>query len=132
MGLPLLLALSVILTAAEPPAHCTPPVAGNNDQNEVFQYFLQGQGRANLEAWLWIPPGTTTIRAVMVGMHNGLPLPILQHPAIRAVCARHGIAQVLMTPWSEDIGKVVKDLTFDFTDPNEPPFSMATLPVWRI
>ena len=56
----------------------------------------------------------------MVGIHNGLPVTILQHPAIRAVCRRHGIAQILLTPNGSEIGPVMlKDLTFDITDPQK-------------
>ncbi|CAN5906304.1 hypothetical protein BH11VER1_BH11VER1_07560 [soil metagenome] len=88
--------------------------------DRIYQYFVSS-GEANrptLGAYLWIPPGTPKIRAVMVGMHNGLPINILQSAPVRAVCRKHGIAQILMTPWAKDIGGVMmKDNTFDVTDP---------------
>ncbi len=95
----------------------TAPAAQNNDTNEVFQYLVPGPKSANSGAYLWIPPHTPVIRAVMVGIHNGLPLPILQHPAVRQVCREYGIAQVLMTPNGSDLGEMLKDLSFDITDP---------------
>ena len=95
-------------------------VAANPDMDRIYQYFqpCSETNRPNLGAYLWIPPNTPKIRAVMVGMHNGLPINILQNPAVRAVCRKHGIAQILMTPWAKDIGGVMeKDLTYDVTDP---------------
>ena len=88
--------------------------------DSIFQYFQPSgdANRPNLGAYLWIPPNTPRIRAVMVGMHNGLPINILQSAAVREVCRKHGIAQILMTPWSKDIGSVMlKDLFYDVTDP---------------
>jgi hypothetical protein len=100
------------------PTFARAATATTNDANEVYQYFVPGPGQKNLGAYLWVPPETKVIRAVMVGLHNGLPISILQHPAVRRVCAAQGIAQILLTPWSEDIGKVMlKDLAYDFTDP---------------
>ena len=91
--------------------------AQNNDVNEIFQYLVPGPKDANAGAYLWIPPNTPVIRAVMVGIHNGLPMPIMEHPAVRQVCRDNGIAQVLMTPNGSDIGAMLKDLNFDVTDP---------------
>ena len=76
------------------------------------------KARANSGAYLWIPPATPQIRAVMVGIQNGLPIVILQNPAIRAVCRKYGIAQILLTPNGSEIGPVMlKDLAYDITDP---------------
>lgn len=64
------------------------PNAGNPDLDSIFQFFAQSQApgaRFGSGAYPWIPPKKTTIRAVMIGVHNGLPLPILQNPSIRAV-----------------------------------------------
>jgi len=89
--------------------------------DRIYQFFVpctEANSRPNLGAYLWIPPHTPQIRAVMVGMHNGLPINILQSPPVRAVCRKHGIAQILFTPWAKDIGgTMMKDLTFDVTDP---------------
>jgi hypothetical protein len=93
----------------------------NPEVDCIFQYFVQSEmskDRPGLGAYLWIPPNTPKIRAVMVGMHNGLPINILQSPQMRAVCRKYGIAQILMTPWAKDIGSVMlKDLNYDVTDP---------------
>lgn len=89
----------------------------NNDANEVYQYFVPGPEGKNLGAYLWVPPKAPVIRAVMVGIHNGLPLTILQNETVRKVCQEYGVAQVLMTPWSADLGNMLKDLNFDITDP---------------
>jgi len=92
----------------------------NPETDSIYQFFVSSDepNRPTLGAYLWIPPNTPKIRAVMVGMHNGLPINILQSPPVRAVCRKHGIAQILMTPWAKDIGSVMmKDLTFDVTDP---------------
>lgn len=92
----------------------------NPEIDRIYQFFASSDeaSRPNLGAYLWIPPNTPKIRAVMVGMHNGLPINVLQSAPVRAVCRQHGIAQILFTPWAKDIGGVMmKDLTFDVTDP---------------
>ena len=98
-----------------------PTAQTNPEVNRIYQFFLQSEAskdRTGLGAYLWIPPNTPRIRAVMVGMHNGLPINILQSPPVRAVCRKHGIAQILFTPWAKDIGGIMmKDLTFDVSDP---------------
>ena len=88
--------------------------------DRIYQFFqpCSETNRPTLGAYLWIPPDTPKIRAVMIGMHNGLPINLLQSPPVRATCRKHGIAQILLTPWAKDIGSVLlKDLTFDVTDP---------------
>jgi hypothetical protein len=56
----------------------------------------------------------------MIGIHNGLPVTILQNAEVRAVCRKHGIAQILMTPNGSEIGSVMlKDLNYDVTDPEK-------------
>ena len=92
----------------------------NPEVDRIYQFFASSgeTNRPNLGAYLWIPPNTPKIRAVMVAMHNGLPSNILQSAPMRVVCRKHGIAQILLTPWAKDIGSVMmKDLTFDVTDP---------------
>ncbi len=100
-------------------AHAAPTAPTNPEVDRIYQFFASSgeTNRPNLGAYLWIPPNTPKIRAVMVAMHNGLPINILQNPAVRAVCRQHGIAQILLTPWAKDIGGVMmKDNTFDVTD----------------
>jgi hypothetical protein len=96
-------------------------VTSNPEVDRIYQYFAPStapKSRMNLGAYLWIPPHTPKVRAVMVAAHNGLPINILQSPAIRAVCRKYGIAQILLTPWAPDIGGVMlKDLFYDVTDP---------------
>ncbi len=92
----------------------------NAETDRIYQFFVQGADakRPNLGAYLWIPPHTPKIRAVMVAMHNGLPINVLQNASVRAVCRQHGIAQILFTPWAKDIGGIMmKENTFDVTDP---------------
>jgi hypothetical protein len=99
---------------------CLQAAPASPEVDGIYQFFVPGgeANRPNLGAYLWIPPNTPTVRAVMVGMHNGLPINILQSPSVRAVCRKHGIAQILMTPWAKDIGSVMlKDLTYDVSDP---------------
>ena len=92
-----------------------------SDTNRIYQYFAPSEAskdRGNLGMYLWIPPNTPKIRAVMVAMHNGLPINVLQSAPVREVCRKHGIAQILITPWAKDIGGIMmKDNTYDVTDP---------------
>ena len=100
--------------------HAAPVAQSNPEADRIYQFFASSgeTNRPNLGAYLWIPPNTPKIRAVMVAMHNGLPINILQSAPMRAVCRQHGIAQILFTPWAKDIGAVmIKDLTYDSTDP---------------
>ena len=96
-----------------------PNTLTNTQVDRIYQYFASSgeANKPNLGAYLWIPPNTPKIRAVMVAMHNGLPINILQSAPVRAVCRKQGIAQILLTPWAKDIGAMMKDLTYDSTDP---------------
>ena len=110
----------VVLLGSLAALHAAPAVQTGPDVDRIYQFFLpcNETSRPNLGAYLWIPPNTPKIRAVMVGMHNGLPINILQSSPVRAVCRKHGIAQILMTPWAKEIGSVMlKDLKYDVTDP---------------
>lgn len=102
-------------------AACSLPLAAA--ENTIFQYFLPSKtpdARPLSGAYLWVPPDAPKIRAVMVGIHNGLPATILQHPAVRDVCRKQGIAQVLLTPNGSEIGPVMlKGLNFDITNPEK-------------
>lgn len=49
-------------------------------------------------AYLWIPPDCQRIRAVVVGQHNMLEEPVLEHPAFRATLAELGMASIWVTP----------------------------------
>ena len=116
-GLAVLLSLGA--SATTPAAESSVPPAAEAADQQIWQYFVappDAKPNATSGAYLWIPPQTTAIRAVMVGVHNGLPLPIMQHPAVRAVCRKHGIAQILLTPNGSDIANMVKGLNFDPTD----------------
>ena len=100
-----------------------PPVPAGADRDHIYQYFIQSEAskdRIGLGFYLWIPPNTPKIRALMVGINNALPINILQSPPVRAVCRKYGIAQILFTPWAKDIGGVMmKNNTFDVTDPEQ-------------
>ncbi len=112
-----LLAVALALSLVSPP-HA---LASDPGENAIFQYFAPSEdpkARPNCGAYLWVPPEASVIRGVLVGIQNGLPLPLLQHPAIREVCRKHGLAQILLTPHGTEIGPVMlKDLVFDITDP---------------
>jgi hypothetical protein len=109
--------LPVCLPAEVPAADA----AHDLELNRIYQFFVPSQypkARPNSGAYLWIPPATPQIRAVMVGIHNGLPVTILQSPAVRAVCRKYGIAQILLTPNGSEVGPIMlKDLNYDVTDP---------------
>ncbi|MEZ0273791.1 MAG: hypothetical protein ACAH88_02710, partial [Roseimicrobium sp.] len=49
-------------------------------------------------AYLWIPPTCQRVRAVVVGQHNMLEEPLLEHPAFRAALAELGMAAIWVTP----------------------------------
>ncbi|MEO8613583.1 MAG: hypothetical protein ABI600_00455 [Luteolibacter sp.] len=57
----------------------------------------EGKGRA----FLWIPPGCETVRAVVVGQHNMLEESVLEHPVFREELAKLGIAEVWVAPTFE-------------------------------
>lgn len=57
----------------------------------------EGKGRA----FLWIPPGCQSVRAVIVGQHNMLEESVLEHPVFRAEMSRLGIAEVWVAPHFE-------------------------------
>jgi hypothetical protein len=49
-------------------------------------------------AYLWIPPTCDKVRGVVLGQHNMLEEPLLEHPAFRAALADAGFAAVWVTP----------------------------------
>jgi hypothetical protein len=49
-------------------------------------------------AFLWIPPNCARVRAVVVGQHNMLEEPLLEHPTFRATLAELGVAEIWVTP----------------------------------
>lgn len=49
-------------------------------------------------AFLWIPPATTRVRAVVVGQHNMEEEPILEHPTFRAALIELGFAAIWISP----------------------------------
>ena len=67
---------------------------------------VSSETNAHPRAFLWIPPGCTHVRAVVVGQHNMEEEGILEHPEFRRVMAELGIAEVWVTPGL--------DLVFDY------------------
>src|SRR5262249_36922906 len=57
-------------------------------------------------AFLWIPPTSQRVRAVVVGQHNMLEEGIFEHPILRRTLSNLGIAVVWVSPGF--------DVTFDF------------------
>ncbi len=53
---------------------------------------------AHPRAFLWIPPDCRRVRAVVFAQNNMLEEGILQHPRFRQELAKHGIAEVFVTP----------------------------------
>jgi hypothetical protein len=49
-------------------------------------------------AFLYIPPTIGTVRGVVIGQHNMLEEPILEHPAVRRGLAAAGMAAIWVTP----------------------------------
>lgn len=49
-------------------------------------------------AYLWIPPDCQRVRAVVLGQHNMLEEPVLEHPTFRAALAELGMAAIWVTP----------------------------------
>lgn len=49
-----------------------PNTLTNTQVDRIYQYFASSgeANKPNLGAYLWIPPNTPKIRAVMVAMHN--------------------------------------------------------------
>ena len=122
----LLCSLLILCAALFPNAGCLhgqeqSPAPSSDEINHIFQYFAPStipKARQNSGAYLWIPPNAPQVRAVIVGIQNGLPIVVLQNAAIRAVCRKYGIAEILLTPNGSEIGPVMlKDLNYDVTNP---------------
>jgi hypothetical protein len=50
-------------------------------------------------AFLWIPPDCERVRGVVLGQHNMLEAPLLEHPAFRQTLAELGFAAVWVSPF---------------------------------
>ncbi|MBL9116250.1 MAG: HYR domain-containing protein [Verrucomicrobiaceae bacterium] len=71
-------------------------------------------------AFLYIPPGVTTVRGVLIGQHNMLEEPVMEHNAVRQGLADAGMAAIWVTP--------AFDGGFNFTaNPNTPAIFQAMM-----
>lgn len=73
---------------------------------KVDQY-ISSETATHPEAFLWIPPGCTRVRGIVVGHHNMLEEGILEHPEFRAQMAESDLAELWITPgldplWADD------------------------------
>lgn len=75
-----------------------------SERDSVWQWSVSIPGyrspetRDHPRAFLYVPPGIRTIRAVIIGQHNMLEEPILEHPSVRKALADAGMAAVWVTP----------------------------------
>lgn len=90
-----------------------------NTRDSLWQWSIPLTGIVSTEtndyprAFLYIPPGVTTVRGVIIGQHNMLEEPILEHPAVRQGLADAGMAVIWVSP--------AFDGNFNFTsNPNTP------------
>jgi hypothetical protein len=59
---------------------------------------VSDETKAHPRAFLWIPPGCTQVRGVVLGQHNMIEEGILEHPAMRRTLAEIGFAEIWVTP----------------------------------
>jgi autotransporter-associated beta strand protein len=90
-----------------------------NARDALWQWSIPLTGIVSSEtndyprAFLYIPPGVTTVRGVIVAQHNLLEEPLLEHPAVRQGLADAGMAAIWISP--------AIDGSFNFTaNPNTP------------
>lgn len=80
----------------------TPGLA--KDEPPVWQWSVQLTAMVSPEtkdhprAFLYVPPHLDRVRGVIVGQHNMLEQPLLEHPAVRKGLADAGMAAVWVTP----------------------------------
>lgn len=60
--------------------------------------FVSGETQDNPRAFLYIPPGCKRVRGVLIGQHNMLEEPIMEHAAVRQGLADAGMAAIWVTP----------------------------------
>lgn len=90
-----------------------------NTRDSLWQWSIPLTGIVSSEtnayprAFLYIPPGVTTVRGVLIGQHNMLEEPIMEHPTVRQGLADAGMAAIWVSP--------AFDGNFNFTaNPNSP------------
>ena len=83
----------------------SPPLPSDENLHGEFQFSaafdnagLDGELAHGFTAYLWIPPSAATVQAVIVTQQNVGEQPFTEDPAIRAVCARNGIAILWCVP----------------------------------
>lgn len=75
--------------------------------------FVSPETNDNPRAFLYIPPNCKRVRGVVIGQHNMLEEPVLEHNAVRQGLAEAGMAAIWVTP--------AFDGNFNFTaNPNTP------------
>lgn len=75
--------------------------------------YVSSETNDNPRAFLYIPPGCQRVRGVIIGQHNMLEEPVLEHTAVRQGLADAGMAAIWVSP--------AFDGNFNFTaNPNTP------------
>ncbi len=85
----------------------------------VFQYFWQ-DGSPNSGAYMWIPPKTKRVKGIILAIHNGVPVYVLEDARVRQVAEQFDLAEVLFEPNGSKLITpefLFNGLCFDFTNP---------------
>ena len=75
----------------------------------VWQYAVETKPKPLERAFLWIPPGCTYVRGVVLAQQVILEHLVMEDPYIRAAATREGLALVLLSPFN--IGYTIDDPT---------------------
>ena len=95
-GLALLVAQMRAASLPPPSAEC---LHGEFQFSAAFDNGgVDGNPAHGFTAYLWIPPSATKVRAVIVTQQNVGEQPFTEDPAIRAACARRGLAILWCVP----------------------------------
>ncbi|MBR4614921.1 MAG: family 43 glycosylhydrolase, partial [Kiritimatiellae bacterium] len=79
-------------------------VGGPNSEWGVFQWgvevdgFVHNETKSKARAYLWIPPVTKCVKAVVIGNDNMLEEPLFSNPDFRRTLAAADVAIVFVTP----------------------------------
>jgi fibronectin type 3 domain-containing protein/regulation of enolase protein 1 (concanavalin A-like superfamily) len=92
--------------AQSAPASATPAAPDFTlPQRTVYQYSIPmtpvfGSWTADPQrrAYLWVPPGSTKLQGVVLGLHNMLEKPMFDDPAIRQACAEAHLGIIFISP----------------------------------
>jgi hypothetical protein len=117
-----LLSLAATVSVSPPSRAATllPAVWHDDRVDPVWQWSVPAPSIPDRRAFLWVPPGCTHVRGIVVAVQNMLEQPLFERVAFRRACAADDLAIVIVCSGHDHVPE-------DDRDPNHAPRSSLDL-----